>query len=212
MMMPPSSSCVARKPAPIEARLAVVRRLFLVGVLLFAPAAFAAELPFDLQRSVIRIHVGKAGLFSAAGHEHWVRAPISAGIIDDAEPGRVAFTVQAAQLAIEPDNTLKPEQQLEVQRSMQEKVLESAQYPEISFRSRSVRKTGADTWLVAGDLSLHGQTRPISLSVRKAENVYAGTCRFKQSAFGIHPISVGGVVKVKDEVEILFSILAATPQ
>ena len=25
--------------------------------------------------SIIRIHVGRAGLFSAAGHKHWVSAP-----------------------------------------------------------------------------------------------------------------------------------------
>ena len=29
----------------------------------------------DAQRSSLTIHVGKAGLLSAAGHEHWVNAP-----------------------------------------------------------------------------------------------------------------------------------------
>ena len=36
--------------------------------LLFCMVASATE-------SIIRIHVGRAGLFSAAGHEHWVSAP-----------------------------------------------------------------------------------------------------------------------------------------
>ena len=37
----------------------------------------------DSQRSSLTIHVGKAGLLSAAGHEHWVNAPTTSGSVDD---------------------------------------------------------------------------------------------------------------------------------
>lgn len=96
--------------------------------------------------SIIRIHVGRAGLFSAAGHEHWVSAPIERGSLDDSDPSaHVAFIVQARKLMVVPDKDLSAEKQAEVQRTMEEKVLDSDQYPEISFRSRSVEKTAADS-------------------------------------------------------------------
>jgi hypothetical protein len=55
------------------------------------------------------------------------------------------FGVQASRITVEPDKDLKPEQQAEVQRTMQDKVLESAQYPQINFRSTSIERTGADS-------------------------------------------------------------------
>jgi YceI-like domain len=184
----------------------------LVFVALLAPSqhSLGAERPVDLQRSAIRIHVGKAGLFSAAGHEHWVTAPIASGVVEEDEPRHIFFIVQAKSMTVEPDKDLKPEQQAEVQRTMQDKVLESAQYPEISFRSNSVQRTGPDTFVVKGNLTLHGQSHPVSATVHKQGNAYVGTYRFKQTTFGIHPVSVGGVVKVKDELEIQFSVVPAS--
>ena len=44
-----------------------------------AVTLFAQDRPIDVEHSTVTIHVGKAGLFSAAGHEHWVNAPISSG-------------------------------------------------------------------------------------------------------------------------------------
>ena len=187
----------------------ITRSLVLVGVLASAALALAADHPLDLQRSTIRIHVGKAGLFSAAGHEHWIAAPIAGGAIDEGNPGHISFTVQAGRMNVEPDKDLKPDQQAEVQRTMQEKVLESGLYPEISFRSTSVEKSGPETFVVKGDLTLHGATHPVTATVHKREGAYVGSCRFKQTTFGIHPVSVGGVVKVKDELEVQFVILPA---
>jgi polyisoprenoid-binding protein YceI len=186
-----------------------ITSLLFVAVLAPSQHSLAAEHPVDLQHSTIRIHVGKAGLFSAAGHEHWVSAPIASGAVEEDEPQHIFFTVQAKSLTVEPDKDLKPEQQAEVQRTMQDKVLESAQYPEISFRSSSVEKAGADTFVVKGDLALHGQVHPVSATVHRQGKAYVGTSRFKQTTFCIHPVNVGGVVKVKDELEIQFSVVPA---
>jgi polyisoprenoid-binding protein YceI len=113
-------------------------------------------------------------------------------------------------MTVEPDKDLKPEQQVEVQRTMQDKVLESSQYPDISFRSSSVERAGADSFVVKGDLTLHGQVHPVSATVHRQGNAYVGTSRFKQTTFGIHPVNVGGVVKVKDELDIQFSVVPAS--
>lgn len=169
---------------------------------------FAAERPVDVARSTLRIHVGKSGLFSAAGHEHWVAAPIAEGSVQESEPAHIWFRVKASELAVEHDEKLSPADQAQVQETMQTKVLESVQYPEIRFRSTSVEKTGTDVWLIKGDLSLHGQVHTLSTTVHRQAGAYVGSCRIKQTDFGIKPVTVaGGVVKVKDELQIEFSIV-----
>lgn len=182
----------------------------MVFALLAAKPASAIQRPIATDKSVIRIHVMKGGLFSAAGHEHWVTAPIAQGSLDDGESSHIAFTVAARKLTVEPDNDLSAEKQAEVQRTMQEKVLESAKYPEISFSSTSITKTGSDTWSVTGVLKLHGHTNTVSAAVRKDQDKYVGRCQLKQTDFGIQPVSTGGgLVKVKNELEVDFAVMAA---
>ena len=180
-------------------------------VVSFCMVAWAAERSIDVHNSSIRIHVGKAGLFSPAGHEHWVSAPIDRGNLDDSGPSaHVAFTVQSRKLMVEPDKDLTYEKQAEVQQTMQEKVLESKNYPEISFRSSSVENTAADLWIVTGVLTLHGHSNRVSSTVRRVQDKYVGRCRIKQTDFGIEPVTVGGgLVKVKNELDIEFAVTAA---
>jgi len=169
----------------------------------------AAHKSIDVQRSTITIHVGKSGLFSAAGHEHWVNAPIASGVFNDTERPRVEFRVQAAKLEVKPDPKVNQKDQAEIQQSMQEKVLESSKFPEIAFRSSSVEKTSEGNWKVSGTLALHGVTMPVTVSVKRDAAAYTGSAVIKQTDFGIKPITVGGgVIKVKDEIEITFRIVA----
>jgi polyisoprenoid-binding protein YceI len=180
-------------------------------VLTFWMTASATDRPIDVDNSTLRIHVGKAGLFSTAGHEHWISAPIDRGSLDDSEASEhVAFVVQARKLMVEPDKDLSADKQAEVQRTMQEKVLESDKYPEISFRSSSVKKTSSDSWTVTGILSLHGSSNRVSATVRRVQGRYVGRCRIKQTDFGIEPVTVGGgLVKVKNELDIEFDVADA---
>ena len=165
-------------------------------------ALFAAQKEIDPDHSSLTIHVAKSGLLSAAGHEHTVMAPIEDGTIDDSQTAHVSFRVNAARLMVLPE-----EHQSEVQRSMQERVLESSRFPEISFTSDSVKTVSKDSWLVSGILMLHGEVKPISVSVHRADGTYIGTVTIKQTDFGIQPISTaGGTVKVKNELKINFTI------
>lgn len=183
--------------------------LLLVGIA--GGTGAAAQAAIDREHSRIRIHVGKAGLFSAAGHEHWVEAPIAEGELEPGPPSSISFRVDSRQMKVEEDKSLSAEQQAEVQSTMQTKVLESGQYPEIRFHSTSILEASRDTWEVRGDLSLHGQTRPVHTTVHKQENAYVGRCQIKQTDFGIQPVRVaGGVVKVKDELDIEFSVQAVS--
>jgi polyisoprenoid-binding protein YceI len=163
----------------------------------------AQEEPIDATRSKITIHVGKAGLFAAAGHEHQVSASISQGAIDESSPGRVWFRIDARALTVLPERD-----QVEVQATMQQKVLQSEQFPEIRFQSTNVQKLATDHWKVEGNLTLHGQTRPVAADVHHAASGYEGKSTIKQTDFGIQPVTVaGGAVKVKNELAIEFAIV-----
>jgi polyisoprenoid-binding protein YceI len=183
--------------------------VFLVVALLGSRAAAADKI--DAARSAIRIHVGKAGLFSAAGHEHWASVPIEAGEVDYSGAAFVRVEVDAGKLFVEADDKLSAADHEQVQRNMQTKVLESERFQAIRFRSTTVQKLRADAWLVAGDLDLHGVTRPVRVQVtRSSDGVYTGRFQIKQTDFGIQPITVGGgLVKVKNELDIEFHIAFA---
>ena len=188
-----------------------LRCALLCAFVLSSPAAAPAQpRPIDVKQSQITIHVGRAGFLSAFGHDHLVRAPIAEGTIDESAPhARVEFRVDARQLKVlDPD--VKPEERAEIQRDMLgPKVLDSEKYPEIRFRSTSIQRTGDGKWKVLGELSLHGQTRPVEVAVTGGNGSYRGTAKFKQTDFGIKPVSVGGgTVKVKDELRIEFEVRA----
>ena len=182
-----------------------MRSLLLIFALSIAVSAQTREI--DPATSTMTIHVGKSGFFSAFGHNHTVRAPIAAGTVTT-ERGResVQLKVDARQLTVlDPD--VKAEERAEVQATMHgAKVLDSAGFPEIRFRSTAAKREGAG-WLIEGELTLHGQTRPLTLKVAESGGRYTGSARFKQRDFGITPVAVaGGTVKVKDELRVEFEI------
>jgi polyisoprenoid-binding protein YceI len=194
----------------------VLKSVFLICLTILPVMRLAAqEQKIDIQRSLLTIHVGKAGLLSAAGHEHWVRAPFAEGTFNKDTPAHVAFQVEAKAMTVMPDDKLSAEKQADVQRTMQAEVLESEKYPEIEFRSTKVEQLQPDHWLVTGDLTLHGQTRSIQVDVKNASGGYEGSGKFKQTDFGIRPVTVGGLVKVKNELDIQFKVIpegkASTP-
>ena len=181
----------------------------LLLIFLIVSGSIAAEdKTIDTQHSTITVHVGKGGVFSAAGHEHWVNAPIASGSFNDSDSLRIEFRVETAKMELKVDSKDDGEHQKEIQQTMQEKVLESSKYPQITFRSSSVDKAGDGEWTVRGNLTLHGVTKPIVVSVKREASVYSGRAVIKQTDFGIKPMSVGGVVKVKDELGITFRIVS----
>jgi polyisoprenoid-binding protein YceI len=185
----------------------ITSTLSVAGFLLAAsPWLVGGDRTIDTEHSSLKIHVGKAGLFSAAGHDHWVTAPFAEGSFNDSDLAQVAFTVDARKLTLVEDSKLSAEQQAEIQHTMH--VLESESYPLIIFHSTKIEKAGVNHWLVTGELTLRGQSRPVRAEVHYAEGAYTGHSTIKQTDFGINPISVaGGAVKVKNELEIQFVVL-----
>lgn len=160
----------------------------------------------DTRNSKLTVYVSKAGIMSTFGDNHEVEAPISEGFVDE-DARRVQFVVESQRMKVL-DPQLSPEKRQQVQeRMLGPDVLNVARYPSIRFESNTVEPIGPNYFVVHGQLSLHGMTRPIIINVRKENEHYLGTTTLKQRDFGITPISVGGgTVKVKDELKIDFDI------
>jgi polyisoprenoid-binding protein YceI len=153
--------------------------------------------------------VGKAGLFSAASHEHWVSAPISAGELSDSGRQSVRFVVDARSMRVKPDQKVDAKDEAEIQDTMQRRVLESEKYPQVQFRSSNVSTLTEGSWKISGTLTLHGVTKPLSVDAKREGDAYTGNVTVKQTDFGIQPVSIaGGAVKVKNELEIHFEVYA----
>jgi len=165
----------------------------------------------DTERSTITIHVGKSGLLSAAAHDHTINAPISSGAILESGTPHVEFRVETARMTVKPDPKIDAKDQATIQTHMEELTLETKKFPEITFRSSHVQKLAEGQWKVDGDLSLHGVTKSVSLTVKQAGDSWTTHTILKQTDFGITPISIGGgIIKVKNEVKIDFQIFART--
>ena len=169
----------------------------------------AQEKVIDTQRSTITIHVGKSGLLSVAAHDHTIHAPISSGTILESGAARIEFRVETARMTVMPDPKIDAKDQATIQTHMGEMTLESNKFPEITFRSSRVQKLADGQWKVDGQLSLHGVSKPVSLTVKRTGESYTTHTVLKQTDFGIKPISIGGgMIKVKDEVQLDFQIFA----
>jgi polyisoprenoid-binding protein YceI len=186
-----------------------LRTVTLCGALLPALALMAQERAVDGQRSTITVHVGKSGLLSAAAHDHTIHAPISSGTIRESTAPHIEFTIETAKMTVKPDPKIDANDQATIQTHMEEMTLETKQFPEITFRSSHIQKLAEGQWKVDGDLSLHGVAKAVSLTVRQMGESYTTHTVLKQTDFGIKPISIGGgMIKVKNEVEIDFQIFA----
>lgn len=124
----------------------------------------------------------------------------------------VVATLDAASI-----DTNHPERDVHVRG---EKFLSAEQHPKITYRSRAVDQ-GPDHYLISGDLTLRGVTRPVELRLDYGGVVddplgrrragFMATARFSRAEFGVAesmgPMPSGGVV-VGDTVEVTLDIEA----
>ena len=173
----------------------------------------------DPSRSVLTIRTGKAGLFAFAGHEHLIRVSSVRGkIVANAaalEASSVSLTIDAGSLTVQPEGE-PAEDVAKVQARMRSsELLDVVRFPDILFQSVAVsgRAEGEATFdiRVSGDLSVHGVKSRIALPIRVEMGLGSltatGRTVLRQTTFGLTPVSVGGVVKVRDEVVIEYKFV-----
>jgi polyisoprenoid-binding protein YceI len=171
----------------------------------------------DISRFVVRVVA--SGMLSAFGHNPTIvirdfagEARFDPGSLDSAE---LHLRVKSGSLAV--TDNVSDKDRREIERTMNQEVLETAKYPEIVFDSSNVSASKAGDgqyWInLVGDLSLHGvtSTQPVAAQVALMGDTLRayGEFALRQTTYGIKLVSVaGGTLKVKDELKCSFDIVA----
>ncbi|HET6900274.1 MAG TPA: YceI family protein [Vicinamibacteria bacterium] len=193
-----------------------------LAVLAAAPLSAAPRTyVVDAGASSVRIHVGKSGAFSFAGHKHEVVAPALSGEVtaDPADLGasRVSLSFEAAALKVLPEGEPAGDPPKVEEAMRGPKVLDAPQFPSITFKTQRVsgRESGSGVYdlELAGELSLHGVARaltlPVHVEVAGDTLTASGKAVLRHDQFGMQPVgAAGGAVKVKNEIEIEYRIVA----
>jgi polyisoprenoid-binding protein YceI len=184
--------------------------VFLAAAILLSVLGVSAQQHnIDAQKSTLTIHVGKTGVFSGLGHEHEVHAPIQSGTVDTGSHHGVEIHVDARALRMIGKGDSEKDR-AEVQKTMLgPEVLDSERHQEIVFKSTSAESAGQERWTLRGNLTLRGQTRPVTVQVTLKDGRYTGDATVKQSDFGIKPPGKAGI-RTKNEVRIEFDVQLAS--
>jgi polyisoprenoid-binding protein YceI len=173
----------------------------------------------DTRASQFTVQVYSGGLLSAFGHNPTIairgfsgEAQVNA---DDLGRSFLKITIDAGSLTVRDD--ISDKDRREIERAMQQEILETPTYPEIVYECSNIAATKAGdgnySVTLRGDLTLHGVTRPQPVPARVAldgDSLRAfGNFSLLQTDYDLKLASVaGGALKVKDELKFSFNILA----
>jgi polyisoprenoid-binding protein YceI len=173
----------------------------------------------DNRASRFTVRAFASGMLSAMGHSPTIAIRDFTGEAAFApevpEKSSLKLRIKADSLEVSDDISSKDRQEME--RVMNQDVLEIAKYPEIVYESTgaSVSSIGSGRWRadLSGNLSLHGNSRPqpVTLQLTQLGDMLRASGEFTvlQSTYGIKPVKVaGGVLKLKDELKFSFDIVA----
>lgn len=155
------------------------------------------------------VYTYREGLMSAVGHDLKIRVGRFTVEVDAAAP-RVAARFDATSLQVvnavdgttERPGALSDSDKEKIRGEIQSDVLQASKHPEIRFTSTSITKNG-EGYDVAGDLSLHGQVRPIRFTSRKSGDRQVAEVTLHQPDFGIKPYKAFlGALKVRADVVV----------
>jgi polyisoprenoid-binding protein YceI len=192
-----------------------------IGLWAGSPASAAPRTyTIDGTASTARAHVGKTGIGSFAAHEHNVDAQGLQGevMLDAANlaGSAVDLIVPTRTLTVTPEGEPDGDAPKVQEAMLGPHVLDAQRFSTIHFGSTGVKgsvKDGKYDLSVEGELTVHGVTKPVTVSVQMEQHgdLLAATGKFiiKQTDFGIEPTTVaGGLVKVENEVVLSFRISA----
>jgi hypothetical protein len=170
-------------------------------------------LHFDASSAECLVLTFKEGLLSAIAHDLEIRverfdldvdeAGLSVVACFDAASLRVVGAVRDG--AVQPDVLGEADKQ-KIRQSIQNEVLETRSFSEVRYTSTSVTREG-DGVRIAGELTLHGKTRPLSIVAQPKGDRMVAEADIHQPSFGIKPYSAMlGTLKVKPDLRVRCSV------
>jgi polyisoprenoid-binding protein YceI len=173
----------------------------------------------DAKASKFTVQAFATGILSAVGHNPTLGIRNFSGDVhfspEVLHGSGFHLSIRAASLGVQDDVSDKDRR--EIERLMNEQVLEVAKYPEIAYEALviSITKLGDSLYSATldGNLTLHGVTCrqqvtariPVFGTMLRA----SGDFTLKQTDYQIKLISVaGGAIKLKDELKFSFEMVA----
>jgi len=184
------------------------------------PRNFATQrYRLDSSQSKFIAHALRGGLLWFKGHDHLVAVREFSGEAqitpDSITPASLEITAKAASM-VETNSVFTDQQKQIIDKELREIVLQPEQYPDITFRSNSVtgKATAANQYdlKIAGDLSLHGVTRPINIpthvTIMGSDLRAHGEFSVNRDEFKVKATSAAhGLVRVRNKIKFTFDIL-----
>lgn len=147
---------------------------------LASPAAAADNYQIDGVHSVIifRIKHMDVGVFYGRFNN-----PTGTFTFDEADPSKSTFQAQVKSADFDSGNAKRDEH------VRGPDFLSAKEFPTVNFKSKSVRSAGENKFEVTGDLTMHGQTRPVTIAMEKIGSNgtiigFEGKTEVKRSDFG----------------------------
>jgi polyisoprenoid-binding protein YceI len=159
----------------------------------------------------LQVKTYREGMGAKAGHDLVIdvmRWEATAHLADDPAASSIRLTADPRSLEVREGlgglKALTDKDREEIRKTIDAKVLGGSP---ISFASRSVRGGGGDggPLVVEGDLTLAGQTRPVTAELAMTDDGHVtGTIPVTQTTWGIKPYrGLMGALKVRDDVEVV---------
>ena len=172
----------------------------------------------DAAQSKFIVHANRTGIAWFKGHSHRIAVKEFGGTaeldLNSANAASLQLTVQAASLE-ETDPAFTPAQKKIINKEVNELVLETSKYPEITFRSTDIKGSiaqGKFNVQIGGDLTLHGVTKhiviPATVAVAGDELRAVGEFGIDRKDFNVNATEAfHGFVKVKHHLTFEFDIV-----
>ncbi len=172
----------------------------------------------DPRISRFTVRAFATGLLSALGHSPTIRIRDFQGEVryvpDSLEGAGLSLSIDVRSLSVQ--DQISDNDRREMERQMNEEVLETTRFPEIVYECSRVSGTGG-TVTLEGQLSMHGVTRnePVEARFYTMGNLLkaAGEFTVRQTDYDIKLVSaVAGTLRLKDELKLAFDIAARKQQ
>ena len=93
-----------------------------------------------------------------------------------------------------------------IAKNMEEDVLQTNKFPQLTFQSTSV-SGGGPNYNVAGNMTVRGTTRPVNVALSVNGTQVHATASISQKDFGIKPFSaMMGAIKLRDDVDFELTV------
>lgn len=167
------------------------------------PALAADTYDVDKEHASVVFKVRHLGMSDTWGRFNDVGGTL---VIDEQDPSKSTFNIVIKTESVDTGNERRDRHLRNAD------FFDAGQFPEITFKSKTVRRSEPSVWEVAGDLSLHGVTKPLTVRITKigggqdpwGKTRIGGELSFtiKRSDFGM----TGMQQAVGDEVTLFVSL------